>query len=391
MHRLLSCITARLERRFLLRERQTTILTETRAGFSTFIVMAYIIFVNPAILGNISDPSGAILPSSSVLSVTCLTAGFLTILMGVISNYPFALAPGMGLNALVAFYLVGHLKLTWVEAMTMVLIEGSIIMVLVLTQLRQAMMKAIPLSLKKAIGVGVGLFLALIGFVNGGLVSPGDSMILSLGGITEMGVLVFLFGFFLTIWLIIQRIKGALLFSILLTTLLAVVMNNFFGGDHAFGSAARLPSRFLSFPQGLVGPEAIFGRCDLSFLPKLGILSSVLAIFSIMLSDFFDTMGTIVGLGEKGSFLDRKGNLPKIGRVLLVDSLGAAIGGLANSSSNTTYIESSTGITEGGRTGLTSVVAGILFLLAMFFSPIAEIIPKEATAPSLVLVGFFDD
>ena len=184
MHGLLSCIKDSLEQRFLLGERRTTILTETQAGFSTFIVMAYIIFVNPTILGNVADPNGMILPSSSVLSVTCLTAGFLTILMGIISNYPFALAPGVGLNTLVAFYLVGHLKLTWVEAMTMVFIEGLIIMVLVLTQLRQAMMLAIPLSLKKAIGVGIGLFLALLGFLNGSLVRPGDSMVLSLGEIT---------------------------------------------------------------------------------------------------------------------------------------------------------------------------------------------------------------
>ena len=377
-----------LDRSFLLSERRTTVLVETRAGLATFMVMAYIIFVNPSILGDVADPTGASLPSAAVLSVTCLTAGLLSILMGILCNYPFALAPGMGLNAVVTVHLVGQLQLTWVQAMTVVLIQGLIILVLVLTRFREAMMDAIPLSLKKAIGAGIGLFLAVIGCINGGLVTQGEGVALSLGRLSHIGVLTFLFGFFLTTWLLVRGVKGALLWGILSTTLLAVVLNTGLGGQQAFGSAALVPTRLVGLPQGFTGSEAIFGRWDWGLFTQLGALSSILAIFSLLLTDFFDTMGTVVGLGEEGKFLKKDGKLPGVRRVLLVDSIGAAFGGLANCSSNTTYIESAAGIAEGGRTGLTSVVVGLLFLLAMFFSPLAGIIPKEATAPSLILVGF---
>ena len=232
-----------LDRGFLLSERRTTLLVETRAGLSTFMVMAYIIFVNPSILGDVADPTGATLSSAAVLSVTCLTAGVLSILMGVFCNYPFALAPGMGLNAVVALHLVGQLNLTWVQAMTVVLIQGLIILILVLTQFREAMMDAIPLSLKKSIGAGIGLFLAVIGCVNGGLITQGEGVVLSLGKLGEMSVLTFLFGFFLTTWFMIRKLKGALLWGILSTTVLAVILNAWFGSQQAFGSAALVPTQ----------------------------------------------------------------------------------------------------------------------------------------------------
>ena len=383
-----SSAQGRLERTFLLSRRGTSLAVEARAGLSTFLVMAYIIFVNPTILGDIPDSTGAILPSGAVLSITCLAAGTLSILMGLLSNYPFALAPGMGLNAVVSLHLVGQLQLTWVQAMTVVLLQGLIILVLVLTRFREAMMDAIPTPLKKSIGAGIGLFLAIIGFSNAGLVSRGEGGTFSLGNPDVLGMATFLFGFLLTLWLMSRRVQAALLWGILSATLVAILLNSGFGNQQAFGSAATVPSSLVGLPQGLSGPEAIFGRWDWGFVPRLGLLSAVLAVFSLMLTDFFDTMGTVVGLGDEGGFLQEDGRLPGIHRVLLVDSLGAVAGGLSNCSSNTTYIESAAGIAEGGRTGLTSVVVGLLFLLGMFFSPLAGIVPKQATAPSLILVGF---
>jgi AGZA family xanthine/uracil permease-like MFS transporter len=378
-----------LERIFRLQERKTTLATELRAGVATFMVMAYIIFVNPSVLGSVADPTGESLAFSAVLTVTCITAGVLSILMGWLSNYPFALAPGMGLNAVVTFQLVGHLRLTWPQAMTVILLEGLIITVLVLTRFREAVMDAIPLSLKRAIGAGIGLFIALIGFSNSGLVKSGQETVLALGNVRSLSFAVFVIGFILTSWMLSRKTRGALLWGILSTTGLAMMVNTLWGHNQAFGTAAILPRQFFGSPQGLFGPDAIFGRVDFGFFAKLGWVSALLVTFSILLSDFFDTMGTVVGVSEEGGFLDKDGRLPGIGRVLLVDSLGAALGGLANASSNTTYIESAAGVAEGGRTGLTSVVVGILFLLSTFLNPLASIIPKEATAPALILVGFF--
>ena len=311
-----------LERTFLLSQRRTSLAVEARAGLSTFLVMAYIIFVNPTILGDIPDSTGATLPSAAVLSITCLAAGVLSILMGLLSNYPFALAPGMGLNAVVSLHLVGQLQLTWVQAMTVVFLQGLIILILVLTRFREAMMDAIPTPLKKSIGAGIGLFLAIIGFSNAGLISRGEGGTFSLGNPDDLGIVTFLFGFFLTLWLMSRRVQAALLWGILSATLAAILLNSGFGNQQAFGGAATMPSSLVGLPQGLTGPEAIFGRWDWGFFPHLGLLSAVLAVFSLMLTDFFDTMGTVVGLGEEGGFLQKDGRLPGIHRVLLVDSLG---------------------------------------------------------------------
>ena len=373
---------------FRLEDREATLLGEIRAGFATFMVMAYIIFVNPSILGGAADSVGTVMAPAAILSLTCLTAGILTIFMGLYSNYPFALAPGMGLNAVVAFQLVGQMGLTWGQAMTVVLIEGLIILVLVLTQFREAMMDAIPMSLKKAIGAGIGLFLALIGGVNSGIIVTTAGTPLALGDLSQISVITFLFGLLLTVWLMARGVKGALLWGIGSTTLLAIVLNLMVADGTAFGGGGQVPTEFIGLPQGIIGTDSIFGRMDFGIITQLGILATILAVFSLLLTDFFDTMGTVVGLGEEGGFLTREGKLPGINRVLLVDSVGAAFGGFSNVSSNTTYIESAAGIAEGGRTGLTAVVVGILFLLCMFFSPLAGIIPAEATAPALILVGF---
>jgi len=364
--------------------------TEVRAGATTFMVMAYIIFVNPLILGYAGVPGleGQGLPFAATLTVTCLTAGLLSIAMGLVTRYPFALAPGMGLNAVVAFELVAGRGLTWPQAMTVVFLEGLAITVLVLTRFREAVMDAVPLGLKRAISVGIGLFIAFIGFFTSGfVVKPASGPLpVGLGSLTGLPVAVFVLGFILTAWLLARRVRGALLLGILGTTVLAIVLNGLIAGWQGFATpgAAQLPRAIVQAPD-----FSTFGRLDFGLFARLGVITAVLAIFSIMLSDFFDTMGTIIGVGGKGGFLDRDGRLPRANRVLLVDSVGAMFGGLANASSNTTYIESAAGVAEGARTGIASVVVGGLFLLAMFFSPLAAVIPAQPTAPALILVGFY--
>ena len=378
-----------LARFFRFAERRTDLATELRAGLTTFMVMAYIIFVNPIVLGYVGvqglEAKG--LPFAATLTATCLTAGVLSIVMGLASNYPLALAPGMGLNAVVAFELVAGRGLTWPQAMTVVFLEGVAITLLVLTRFREAVMDAVPLGLKRAISVGIGLFIAFIGFfASGFVVKPAAGPLpVGLGSLSGLPIVVFLLGFILTAWLMARRVRGALLLGIVLTTLVAIILNGAVADWKGFPTpgAARIPAAIVQPPD-----LSTFGRLDFGLVAKLGVVTAVLVTFSIMLSDFFDTMGTIIGVGGKAGFLDARGRLPGAGRVLLVDSLGAAFGGLANASSNTTYIESAAGVAEGGRTGLVSVVVGVLFLLAMFFSPLAAVIPAQATAPALIIVGF---
>src|SRR5574341_344487 len=379
-----------VERFFRVSERSTDLATEIRAGLTTFMVMAYIIFVNPIVLGYVGVPGleGKGLPFAATLTVTCLTAGLLSIAMGLASNYPLALAPGMGLNAVVAFELVAGRGLSWPQAMTVVFLEGLAITLLVLTRFREAVMDAVPLALKQAIGVGIGLFIAFIGFFTSGfVVKPAAGPLpVALGTFNGLPSVVFLLGFVLTAWLMARRVRGALLLGIVLTTLLAIVLNGGVAGWRGFPTpgAARVPAALVQWPD-----FSTFGRLDFGLVAKLGVVTAVLVTFSIMLSDFFDTMGTIIGVGGKAGFLDARGRLPGANRVLLVDSLGAAFGGLANASSNTTYIESAAGVAEGARTGLAPVVVGVLFLLSMFFSPLASVMPAQATAPALIIVGFY--
>jgi AGZA family xanthine/uracil permease-like MFS transporter len=364
--------------------------TEVRAGATTFMVMAYIIFVNPLVLGFAGVPGleGRGLPFAPTLTVTCLTAGLLSIAMRVFSGYPLALAPGMGLNAVVAFELVAGRGLTWPQAMTVVFLEGLAITVLVLTRFREAVMDAVPMGLKRAISVGIGLFIAFIGFYTSGfVVRPASGPLpVGLGPLNSLPVVVFLLGFILTAWLLARRVRGALLLGIAATTVLAIALNGLVAGWNGFPApgAARIPTAVVQWPD-----FSTFGRLDFGLFARLGAVTAVLVVFSIMLSDFFDTMGTIIGIGGQGGFLDRQGRLPRAHRVLLVDSVGAMFGGLANASSNTTYIESAAGVAEGARTGLAAVVVGALFLLSMFFAPLASVIPAQATAPALILVGFY--
>ena len=378
-----------LDRYFKFSARGSTLRTEVLAGVATWLTMAYILFVNPAILGQVSDGAGTSLPFGQVLTVTALVAGVLTIAMGLWANYPFALAAGLGLNAFVAFTLVAGQGLTWPQAMGVIVLEGLIIAALVLTGFREAVMNAIPMELKKAIGVGIGLFIAFIGLVNAGVVVAGEGTIVSIApDLTTLRMLVFAIGFAGTAALVASRVKGALLLGILGTTVLAVAINEIWS-DGALWAAvgpgvANVPSDIVSAPD-----FGLLGNFSFDFFGVVGVATAIALVISVMLSDFFDTMGTVVGLGGEAGLLDEDGRLPGIRRVLFVDSLAAAAGGAASASSNTTYIESAAGISEGGRTGLVAVVVGVLFLLSLFFSPLAGVIPPEATAPVLVIVGYF--
>jgi AGZA family xanthine/uracil permease-like MFS transporter len=358
---------------FKFAERGTDLVTEARAGLTTFMVMAYIIFVNSSI---ISGPLQ--LDPVAVSAGTALIAGIMTIAMGVVANYPFALAAGLGINALVAFSLTAQ-GLDARGAMGVVLIEGVVIFILVLVGLREAVMEAVPLALKRSIGVGIGLFILFIGFSNGGIIAGqaaqyGNLPPVAILPITDPRQYVFLFGLLVTAVLWVRRVKAALVISILVTTIVAIVF-----GVQTVGQLTWAPS-FSTLGLGLQDPLQAFA--------VMGALSAVLAIFSIMLLDFFDTMGTVTGVATQAGLADKDGRVPGVNRVLLVDSVAAAVGGAAGTSSNTTYIESAAGVAEGGRTGFTSVVTGALFLAAIFLAPLAGVIPGYATAPALVLVGY---
>ena len=380
---------------FRLRQRRTSVATEIRAGLTTFMVMSYIIFVNPTILS--SGPlEGVGPPFLPTVVATALAAGILTIAMGLASNYPFALAAGLGLNAVVAFELILGRGFTWQEAMAIIIWEGLIILVLVLTGLRQAIMEAIPANLKRAIAVGIGLFILFIGLVNGGFISqnPGSPVPPVIpAGIVNVATLTFVIGLALALALMAIRVRGALLISIIVTTVVAIALNAWAGTENSgfLPGTAVLPTQYF-FDFSAENFSTIFQPIGAMFsvFTKEGVPFVIVAlvIFSLMLSDFFDTMGTVIGVGEQAGVVDAAGRLPGIGRVLTVDSFGAILGGAFGVSSNTTYIESAAGVGEGGRTGLTSVVVGILFLLAILIAPIAGIVPAQATAPALVVVGF---
>jgi len=366
---------------FKFAERGTDLATEARAGLTTFMVMAYIIFLN----GNIiAKPLG--LDPVAVAAGTALIAGIMTIAMGVFGNYPFALAAGLGINAIVAFSLTAK-GLDAKGAMGVIVLEGLAITVLVVVGLREAIMNAVPLALKRSIGVGIGLFILFIGFANGGLIVSNcapdsatlgfcNGTLVTMSFPTTPGQFVFLLGLAITFILFARGIRAALIISILVTTIIAIVA----GVQKVDTSTLVATPSFATLGLGLQDPFQVFA--------KLGFFTAILTIFAIMLSDFFDTMGTVTGVAAEAGLAEEDGTVPGIGRVLIVDSVAAIAGGLGGVSSNTTYIESAAGVAEGGRTGFASVVTGVLFLLAIFLSPIAGLIPSQATAPALVLVGY---
>jgi len=376
-----------LESYFRLREHGTTVATEVVAGLTTFMVMAYIIFVNPAILSFAGIPAlqSQGVPFAPTLAATCLVAAIATALMGLATNYPLAVASGMGLNAVVAFQLIAAQKLPWPAAMGVIFLEGVVITILVLVGVREAVVNAIPLALKRAISVGIGLFILFIGLVNGGIVRPGQGIPVTLGAVTSPKVLVAVAGLLLTLVFLARRVRAALLLGILGTTILAILVNALHGGTvWTIPGVAVVPQSLVAWPDF----STLGAGINFEVFARLGVLAACLAIFSIMLSDFFDTMGTVIGIGAEARWLDKEGRLPRMNRVLLVDSLAAALGGAASASSATTYIESAAGVAAGGRTGLTSVVVAVCFALALFVAPLAGVVPAEATAPALIIVGY---
>jgi adenine/guanine/hypoxanthine permease len=370
--------------RFRFAENGTTLARDTIAGATTFIVMSYIIFVNPQILGfaGVEGLQERGLPFDAVLTSTCLVAGVMTILMGLFTNRAYAIAPGLGLNAFVAFTLVAGAGLSFPEAMGLVVVEGLAVTVLVLLGMREAVMRAIPLDLKKAIAIGIGLFIAFIGLVNSGLVVRGTPVV-DLAEFTTWPVFITVLGIVLTVALRAIGFPGDLLVAIILTTAVATIINyaaDVYPEDIGY---ARFPDDVVRAPDfSLVGEFSFDAFATLPFVAALAFA------FSLFLADFFDTMGTLVGVGRQAGYLDARGELPDIRRPLLVDSLAAAAGGAASASSATTYIESASGVAVGGRTGWVSVVTGALFFPFMFFAPLIGMVPPQATAPALLIVGW---
>src|SRR5213080_1207001 len=374
-----------LDRFFHISERGSNVRTEIIAGLATFLTMSYILFVNPSIIAGLKDHTGHALQFQQVLTVTALVAGVMTLLMGLYANYPFAMAAGLGLNAFVAFTLVVASGLTWPQAMGVVVTEGLVITALVLTGFREAVLNAIPMDLKRSIGIGIGLFIALIGFVNAGVVIPGPPgvPVTIVHNFRSWPLLIFAIGFVVTAALVARKMRGALLLGIIFTTALATIVNEAKHLKVITDGSAAIPHQWN-------GPDFhLLGHFSFDFWSALGAGTAIAIVLSVMLSDFFDTMGTVIGIAGEAGLLDKDGRLPGIQKVLIVDSLGAAAGGAASASSNTTYIESAAGVSEGGRTGLTSVVVGVLFLASLFIAPLAGIVPAVATAPVLVIVGYF--
>ena len=384
-----------LDRFFHITERGSTIGREVRGGVVTFFTMAYILVLNPLILSTPHDGIAPLGTTEQIAAGTAFVAGLMTILMGVVANYPMALAAGLGVNAMVAYTIAGTDGVTYADAMGLVVIEGIIILVLVLTGFREAVFKAVPPSIKTAISVGIGLFIALIGLVDAKVVRAGGTPLeLGLGGSLQgWPVLVFLFGLFLIIVLHVRKVKGSILIGIIASTVLATVieavahLGAFDADTNPTGWSLSVPS--LSGSPIDMPSLATLGRFSLlGSVDKIGVVSLVLLVFSLMLADFFDTMGTMVAIGAEGDLLDSEGNPPKTREILVVDSVAAIAGGMGGVSSNTSYVESAAGVGEGARTGLASVVTGVLFLLSMFLAPVVSMVPYEAATPALVIVGF---
>ena len=389
-----------IDRWFSLSARGSTYGREIRGGLVTFFTMAYIVVLNPLIIGTAKDMNGLYVGGTDdvlkaitmVTAATALVAGLMTILMGAIGRFPVAVAAGLGLNGFVAFTLAP--QMTWADAMGLVVLEGLLIILLVLTGFRSAVFSAVPEQLKYAIGVGIGLFITIIGLVDSGIVRSGVPLV-SFGIFGELQgwpIFTFCIGLLITIVLVVRKVKGAILIGILATTVLAIVIEAVAGvggktADNPTGwglNVPAVPETIVATPDlGLLGQFSLFGSFQV-----IGVIASLLAIFSLMLSDFFDTMGTAFGLATEAELLDDEGNIPHFESILVVDSIAAAAGGAASVSSNTSYIESASGIGEGARTGIASIVTGALFLIAMFFSPLVTIIPYEAATPALVVVGF---
>ena len=391
-----------LDRFFKITERNSTLSREIRGGLVTFFTMAYIVVLNPIIIGGVpgnsknTDVLGDVLPLAQVAAVTALVAGIMSIIFGLVANYPFAIAAGLGINSLLAVSIAP--QVTWAEAMGLVVIDGIIIVALAVTGFRTAVFRAVPAELKAAIAAGIGCFIAFIGLVDAGFVkripdAAGTTVPVSLGidnSVATWPTLIFVFGVLLMGVLVVRKVRGGLLIGIVITTAVAMIVQTFtdLGPSVTDTKGWNLnvpdwPSSVGGMPDlDLVGDVDLFGA-----FTRIGVLSASVLVFALVLSNFFDAMGTMTGLGKEADLADKDGNLPNIGKALVVEGAGAIAGGAGSASSNTVFVESASGIAEGARTGLANVVTGVLFLVAMFFTPLYSVVPLEAAAPALVVVG----
>ncbi|MBM6755864.1 NCS2 family permease [Collinsella tanakaei] len=362
-----------MEQFFKLGERGSSVSTELRAGLTTFLAMAYIIVVNPLIL-----EAGGV-PMTAAVTATCVGAGVMTIAMGLFANRPLACASGMGINSIVAYTLCGAMGLGWQTAMAVVFIEGIAILLLVLCGLREAIMDAIPVSLRHGISIGLGLFIAMIGLKDGGIILANEDTLVALGNVTDPTFLVGFISIVATVILYSMSIKGSLLWGILIAAICGIPL-----GVTQAPTGVVAPLDFSTFGAPFMADaDGVMGIVKAITTPTI-----LLFAFSLMMSDFFDTMGTAMAVAKQGEFLTDDGKVEDIKPILIVDSAAAAVGGLMGASSITTFVESASGAADGGRSGLTSVLAGILFLLAAFFSPLISCISSAATCGALVFVGF---
>lgn len=379
-----------LEKFFKLKENNTNVKTEVIAGITTFMTMAYILAVNPSIL------SATGMDANAILIATALASFVGTLMMALFANYPFVLAPGMGLNAYFAYTVVLGMGYSWQIALLAVFVEGLLFIVLSLTNVREAIFNAIPLTLKAAVSVGIGLFIAFIGLQNAKLVVNSDSTLLTyqtFKGETfnsvGMGAILALVGVLITAILLVKNVKGGILLGIIATWVLGIVCEliGLYVPNPDAGMYSTIPSGFISFDFSSLG--LTFGQVFKADFSAVKILDFVVIMFAFLFVDLFDTLGTLIGVATKADMLDKDGKLPKIKGALLADSVATSVGAIFGTSTTTTYVESASGVTAGGRTGLTAIVAGLLFLLSIIFSPLFLAIPSFATAPALIIVGFY--
>lgn len=366
-----------IEKCFKLKENKTTFKTELMAGLTTFMTMAYILVVNPSILSTTGMDAGAL------LTATCIASALGTFFMAFFANYPFVLAPGMGLNAYFAFTICAQKGYSWHVALAAVFIEGIIFIILSAVNVREAIFNAIPANMKKAVSVGIGMYIAFIGLQNAGVVINNASTCVSLGDVKTVPVALALIGTIITLVLVIRKVKGALLVGILITWILGIIcqLAGVYVVDVEAGVYSLIPTGLISAPPSIA---PIAGKLSFS---GISIFDFIVVVFAFLFVDLFDTLGTLIGVSTKAGFLDKEGKLPKIKGALFADALATTIGAVLGTSTVTTFVESASGVSDGGRSGLTAFTAGVLFLVALLFSPILTTIPSFATTPALVVVG----
>lgn len=366
-----------IEKCFKLKENKTTFKTELMAGLTTFMTMAYILVVNPSILSTTGMDAGAL------LTATCIASALGTFFMAFFANYPFVLAPGMGLNAYFAFTICAQKGYSWHVALAAVFIEGIIFIILSAINVREAIFNAIPANMKKAVSVGIGMYIAFIGLQNAGVVINNASTCVSLGDVKTVPVALALIGTIITLVLVIRKVKGALLVGILITWILGIIcqLAGVYVVDVEAGVYSLIPTGLISAPPSIA---PIAGKLSFS---GISIFDFIVVIFAFLFVDLFDTLGTLIGVSTKAGFLDKEGKLPRIKGALFADALATTVGAVLGTSTVTTFVESASGVSDGGRSGLTALAAGVLFLVALLFSPILTTIPSFATTPALVVVG----